>query len=81
MSAITQSPVTNIYEAHEMAHTAYYRADSGALVFDAGTIWWGWGLSESSPRGAAQSNALKGNTAIQQFTRNLIQEVLQAGDH
>ena len=51
----------------------YRDAESGALVFGAGTVFWSWGLSDrhdSSPYGANIENA-----AIQQFTVNLFADM------
>ncbi len=50
-----------------------YRAESGALVFGAGTTFWSWGLSDahaSSPYGATIAS-----TDLQQFTMNLFADM------
>lgn len=50
-----------------------YRAESGALVFGAGTTFWSWGLSDrhdSSPYGAQVEN-----TDLQQFTINMFADM------
>ena len=50
-----------------------YRAESGALVFGAGTVFWSWALSDehdSTPYGA-----LIENQAIQQFTVNMFADM------
>lgn len=50
-----------------------YRAESGALVFGAGTTFWTWGLSDahaSSPYGAQIAN-----TDLQQFTINMFADM------
>lgn len=50
-----------------------YRAESGALVFGAGTVFWSWALSnqhDSSPYGAQIAN-----TALQQFTVNMFADM------
>jgi hypothetical protein len=75
---LAESPIIDVYGAQQLAHTAYYRADSGALVFDAGTMWWGWGLSGISPHGAYQANLLKGNESIKALTRNVLDAMLHA---
>ncbi len=72
------SPVVNTYKEKQIAATAYYRAASGALVFDAGSIWWSWGLDDLSPPGAPQPNRLKGNQAIENLTANILSAMLQA---
>ncbi|HKD75331.1 MAG TPA: N,N-dimethylformamidase beta subunit family domain-containing protein, partial [Ktedonobacterales bacterium] len=75
---LSQSPVINVYHQQTHACTAYYRAESGALVCDIGSIWWGWGLSEKSPRTAYQPNLLKGSEPIKALTRNIVEAMLQA---
>ena len=50
-----------------------YRAESGALVFGAGTVFWSWGLSDehdTSPYGANIENV-----ALQQFTVNMFADM------
>ncbi|MGE0025278.1 MAG: N,N-dimethylformamidase beta subunit family domain-containing protein, partial [Hyphomicrobium sp.] len=50
-----------------------YRAESGALVFGAGTVFWSWALSnehDASPYGANIENL-----AIQQFTVNMFADM------
>ena len=50
-----------------------YRAESGALVFSAGTVFWTWGLSnehDSTPYGADVENL-----ALQQFTINIFADM------
>ena len=50
-----------------------YRAESGALVFGAGTVFWSWALSnqhDSSPYGAQIAN-----TDLQQFTINMFADM------
>jgi len=50
-----------------------YRAESGALVFGAGSTFWSWGLSDqhdSSPYGAQVAN-----TDLQQFTINMFADM------
>ena len=50
-----------------------YRAESGALVFGAGTVFWSWGLSDehnSSPYGANIENV-----TLQQFTVNMFADM------
>jgi Ca2+-binding RTX toxin-like protein len=55
-------------------HTlSLYRAESGALVFGAGTVFWSWGLSDehdSSPYGGNIEN-----TDIKQFTVNMFADM------
>jgi hypothetical protein len=72
LHVLAASPVMTRYHLTFTAVTAYYRAASGALVFDAGSIWWAWGLDESSPPGAYQANILRGSQPINQLTFNII---------
>lgn len=73
-----KSPVASYLGFHEEAATTYYRADSGALVFDAGSIWWGYGLDNFSAPGAFQTNTVHGNQKIANLTYNVIQAMLVA---
>ncbi len=50
-----------------------YRAESGALVFGAGTVFWSWGLSDqhdTSPYGARSRTS-----ALKQFTINMFADM------
>ncbi|MBL8096150.1 MAG: fibronectin type III domain-containing protein [Anaerolineales bacterium] len=47
-----------------IAHASRYTAPSGALVFNAGTIQWGWGLEGREP-----------NTVIRQVTYNVLADM------
>jgi Ca2+-binding RTX toxin-like protein len=54
-----------------------YRAESGALVFGAGTTFWTWGLSDEhdiSPYSSNDDNTIE-STAIQQFTVNMFADM------
>ncbi|HEU4905897.1 MAG TPA: N,N-dimethylformamidase beta subunit family domain-containing protein, partial [Solirubrobacterales bacterium] len=61
-------------------HLTLYRAESGALVFGAGTVQWSWGLDSEHDRGEAPPDA-----RMQQATVNLFADMgvqpgtLQAG--
>jgi Ca2+-binding RTX toxin-like protein len=50
-----------------------YRADSGALVFGAGTVFWSWGLSNEHD--GSPYDATIANRTIQQFTVNLFADM------
>jgi hypothetical protein len=78
LAVLAQSPIINVAGKHDVAATAYYRAGSGAMVFDAGSIWWGWGLSEYTSPTAFQPNLLKGSQPIQNLTRNILLAMLAA---
>lgn len=61
-----------------IADTTYYRATSGALVFDAGSIWWSWGLDEFTFPGADQPNVLLGNANASSLTTLMLRTMLGA---
>jgi hypothetical protein len=73
---LARSQVISRYGSPGIALTSYYYAASGALVFDAGSIWWSWGLDESSPKGAQQPNAVRGNASIARLTANIFSAML-----
>ena len=78
---LAQSPVRLNYGLSQEttnANTSYYYAPSGAMVFDAGSIWWGWGLDDFSAPGAYQSNFFKGNNSIIKLTNNIFEAMLIA---
>ena len=50
-----------------------YRADSGALVFGSGTVFWSWGLSNEHAQAPYFANIE--NLALQQFTVNLFADM------
>jgi hypothetical protein len=77
LTIIAQSPLVNQEGKQDVALTAYYRAPSGALVFDAGSIWWSWGLDAFNPPAAYQANVLKGNTQIEQLMQAIIAQMLK----
>ena len=54
-----------------MQHLTLYRAASGALVFDAGTVQWAWGL-ELQPRRGPKNPP---DPAMQQATVNLLADM------
>ncbi|MBA3826077.1 MAG: hypothetical protein H0X24_19530, partial [Ktedonobacterales bacterium] len=74
---LAKSPVVNIYRSHETAFSAYYRAPSGALVFDAGSIWWSYGLDSLSVPGAEEAHPFPADPAISALTATLLQEMLR----
>lgn len=69
-TTLSSSPVPfNTDEDH--AESSIYEAPSGAWVFDAGTIWWGYGLNEpgiADPR-------------IQQTTTNILNRFITSYEH
>ncbi len=74
---LADSPVINIYRTRESAYSAYYRAPSGALVFDAGSIWWSYGLDSFTVPGAAEVHPFPPNQAISDITATLLHEMLR----
>jgi hypothetical protein len=81
MHILGYSPLTNYYSMPDIAVTCYYIAPSGAYVFDAGSIWWAWGLDESSPPQAGQSNKLQGSQPINLLTYNILKTMLTVTTH
>lgn len=73
---LADSPVYTNYHVKLDALTTYYRAASGAIVFDAGSIWWAWGLDAGTPPDAFQANKLNGCQPISNLTYNLITAML-----
>ena len=61
--AIGTGPATN--------HLTLYRAPSGALVFDAGTVQWSWGLDSTHDT----DNPIPTSPAMQQATVNLLADM------
>lgn len=80
LQEIAESPlITNHNDTPDYAFTAYYMADSGAMVFDAGTLWWSNGLDELSLYGwAYQDNTIKGNAAISKLMVNILDAMFVA---
>jgi hypothetical protein len=76
LELLSVTTVVNRYHNQDHAATAYYRATSGALVFDAGSIWWCWGLDESVEVGAWQPPVLHGSRPISRLTQNIIFDML-----
>ena len=67
---VTQALLTvseNIGPANECNSLTLYRASGGALVFDAGTVQWAWGLNNNHD---GDQNGT--NTVMQQATVNLL---------
>ncbi len=74
---LAASPVVNVYGGHQTAMTTYYRAASGAIVFDAGTLWWSWGLDSLAPAGGCR-NRMLANQMISDLTASLLRAMLAA---
>jgi hypothetical protein len=76
LTILAESPVVNIYHERENAYSAYYRAKSGALVFDAGTIWWCYGLDSLTVPGSEEDHPFPADQAISDLTLTLLQTML-----
>ena len=63
-TAVTRSPVGSAF-----ATSTVYTAQSGAVVFNAGSMQWIWGLDDYR---AAYSEHPRVNTAIQSMTQNIL---------
>lgn len=73
---LARSPVINIYHQRQVASTSYYRAASGAIVFDAGTLWWANGLDNFIPPGTTEQPFFHETQVISNLTANLIRVML-----
>lgn len=49
LDIVFHSPLSNIKNQPDFADAAYYYAQSGAQVFNAGTVEWSWGLDPVKP--------------------------------
>jgi hypothetical protein len=78
LSLVSQSPVLDATGVLRTANTAYYALPLGNIVFDAGSIWWAWGLDEFSFVGADQPNVLLGNQGVSSVTTQIINAMLAA---
>ena len=67
--------VTSVDSQPLQSQTAYY-VMGHALVFDAGSIWWAWGLDEATIPGASQQNGVHGNQSLVNITMNVIRTAL-----
>ena len=70
---IARSPV-----GQRMATATIYEASSGAIVFNAGTMQWAWGLDDYNREAPGSSRV---HPAVQQMTRNLLARFLDAPTH
>lgn len=77
---LASSPVVDYRNELRTANTAYYQAESGAYVFDAGTLWWAFGLDEYSPRGAAQPNLKRGDQRLVGITTYMFFQMFHVSD-
>ncbi len=73
---LAASPVFNTNRVHDTAYSAYYIAPSGAMVFDAGTIWWSNGLDDFLPPGVAENHFFHDSQAIANLTANILHMML-----
>lgn len=70
------APLINVYGNHGVAATAMYTAPSGAIVFDAGSMWWGRSLDDYQSPYIPAPNPVHGNKDIEQLTINIITAML-----
>jgi hypothetical protein len=70
---LAASPVTDVYTTQGTANSTLYTAQSGARVFNAGTIQWAWGLDGYSPS-PTYPNLV--SPAAQQITANILHNFL-----
>lgn len=78
LTLLASSPVVDYRNELRIANTAYYQAQSGAYVFDAGTLWWAFALDEYSPRGAGQPNLKHGDQRIVVVTTYMLFQMFNA---
>lgn len=85
--AITSSPYFVCANANcsvsqrRFSHATYYQAASGAGVFATGSMQWNWGLDSFSPgppRGLSDQHGDRSNAAVQQMTRNVLNQFTSA---
>lgn len=76
VDVIAASPVTDDSGAHDIANTTVYTAASGATVFNAGTIWWPWGLDGFNQ---ADHHTRVVSPYIQRITLNVLSRFLLSG--
>ena len=76
VTILGQSSVVDSTMQQHIADTTYYRTPSGSMVFDAGSIWWGWGLDEFTFPGADQPNVLLGNQKASALTTVILRTML-----
>lgn len=73
---LAESPVTNVYHSTQEAYSAYYRAPSGAIVFDAGSIWWSHGLDDFVPLGSGDTPFYQSSQPLSNLTANILHAML-----
>jgi hypothetical protein len=74
---LSKSPVLSSTHQHRLSNSTVYEAPSGAIVFDAGTFDWGYGLDDLSQPGWYYNPARHDpSPAIQQITANILNRFL-----
>lgn len=71
---VSASPVINIYGKHEYATSTVYTAKSGAVVFNAGTLQWSWGLDDFGSKLEGYGSVV--NPLAQKITANILLKFL-----
>ncbi len=74
-----QSSLVDNTGALRIANTTYYRDQSGAVIFDAGSIWWSWAMDEFTFRGADHPNVLLGYEHMETLDNNMVRTLLGPG--
>jgi hypothetical protein len=79
VTLLAKEIIINRYGARCVAASAYYYdPHSHALVFDAGTIQWGWGLDALALPYSYYVNSVGGSPAVSRLTENIINAMLAA---
>ena len=78
LDVLASSPVHNVAtNAGDVSNATLYTAQSGAYVFDAGTIDWSWGL-DAFAHNEGYTNVVV-NLAARKITENILQDFLTNG--
>lgn len=78
VDVVAASPVTDVDGHRDVANTTVYQAPSGAVVFNAGTIWWSWGMDSFN---AADHHAEVVSPAIQRISKNVLDRIVSTRVH
>jgi hypothetical protein len=80
LQILSASPVTDHSGHHGVSNTTAYRAPSGALVFAAGTVQWGFALDDyrllDDPHCAGKTQPIAG---LQRLTANVLAALARHG--
>jgi hypothetical protein len=73
VQVIASSPVIAGSGAADGANATIYTAQSGARVFDAGTIEWSWGLDDFVPPYLQDHQPIPASRTVQRITANILE--------